>query len=82
MEKSQEQRVEELSKKVDGRFRLTSLVQKQMREYHLAGRAFMPNVRNVNELFEYVLDQVENSEIRLERPQAEEPDVLPEPAES
>ena len=33
VEKSQEGRVEELSKKTGGRFRFTSLVQKQMRDY-------------------------------------------------
>lgn len=71
MEKSQEQRVEELTKKVGGRFKLTSLVEKQMREYHLAGGAFMPNVRNTNELFEYVLAQVANDEIRLELPEGQ-----------
>jgi len=65
MQKSQEQRVEELSKLVGGRFALTALVQKRMRDYHLSGRAFMPNTRDLNELFELVLDQVENGVIRL-----------------
>ena len=76
--RSQEQRVEELSKKVGGRFKLTSLVQKQMREYHLAGRAFMPDVRNINELFEYILDQVENGEIELRLPEEIKPRELPQ----
>ena len=76
MDKSQEQRVEELTKKMKGRFKLTSLIQKQMRDYHLGGRAFMPNVKNVNELFEYVLDQIENDEIRLELPEGTEPEKL------
>jgi len=62
---SQEHRVEELSKKVGGRFRLTALIQKQLRDYHLAGRAFMPKVRNLDELFELVLDQVESNDIKL-----------------
>ena len=66
--RSQEQRVEELSKKVGGRFRLTSLIQKQMRDYHLAGRAFMPDVENLNELFGYILDQIEDGEIELRLP--------------
>ena len=68
MDVSQEKRVEELTKKLKGRFKLTALIQKQMREYHLGGRAFMPNVKNVNELFDYVLTQIENNEIRLELP--------------
>jgi len=67
--RSQEQRVEELSRKVGGRFRLTSLIQKQMKDYHLAGRAFMPDVENVNELFSYILDQVEDGEIELRLPE-------------
>ena len=72
MEKwSQEQRVEELSKKVGGRFKLSALVQKQLRDYHLAGRAFMPKVRNLDELFELVLDQIENGEIQLRGVEAE-----------
>jgi len=65
MAQSEEFRVEELSKKVGGRFRLTVLIQKQMREYHLGGRAFMPSVRNIDELFNYILDQVENEQIQL-----------------
>jgi hypothetical protein len=69
---SQEHRVEELSKKVGGRFRLTALIQKQLRDYHLAGRAFMPKVRNLDELFELVLDQVESNDIKL---RLAEPDV-------
>ncbi len=78
MERSQEHRVEELSKKVGGRFKLTSLVQKQMREYHLAGRAFMPDVANINELFDYILNQVENDEIQLRLPEQAAPKELPE----
>jgi len=66
---SQEQRVEELSKKIGGRFKLTALVQKRVREYHLTGRTFMPNVRNLDELFELVLDQVEHDELKLRLPE-------------
>jgi len=69
MRRSQEERVELLSKKVGGRFKLTALIQKQMRQYHLAGRAFMPDVRNLNELFDLVLDQVEQGLIVLEQPE-------------
>jgi len=69
MERSQEQRVEELSKKVGGRFALTALVQKRMREYHTSGRAFMPRARNVDELFDIVLDQIESGLIRLRFPE-------------
>lgn len=74
MRESQEHRVEELSKKVGGRFKLTALVQKQVRQYHLVGRAFMPDVKNLNELFEFVLDQVENEEIRLRLPESAAPE--------
>jgi hypothetical protein len=70
MKRSQEGRVEELSRKVGGRYKLTALVQKQTREYYTAGRAFMPSVRNLNELFELILDQIEAEQITL---------VLPEP---
>jgi hypothetical protein len=76
MERSQEQRVEELGRRVGGRFRLTVLLQKQIRDYHLAGRAFMPNVRNFNELVEYVLDQVERDEIQLLLPEQAQPKQL------
>ena len=75
MQRSQEQRVEELSKQVGGRFKLTALTQKRMRDYHMTGRAFMPRVRNLNELFELVLDQVEDGEIRL-RMTEEKPEPL------
>jgi hypothetical protein len=80
MEESQEERVEQLARKLKGRFKLTTLIQKQMREYHLGGRAFMPNVRNVNELFEYILTQIENGEIRLELRETAEPEKLLEGA--
>lgn len=71
MERSQEHRVEELSKKIGGRFQLTSLIQKRMREYHLGGRAFMPDVRNLDELFELVLGQIEDGQIELEEASAQ-----------
>ena len=54
-EQSQEGRIEELSGKIGGRFKLTSLLQKQMREYVRGGRAFMPSVRNTHELVDYVV---------------------------
>lgn len=72
MEKSQEQRVEELSKKVGGRFVLSSLVQKQLRDYHMGGRAFMPDVRNLNALFELVLDDIEAGRIELDFTETEQ----------
>ena len=78
MTKSQEQRVEELSRNVGGRFKLTALVQKRIREYHLAGRAFMPSVRNLNELFDLILDQVEAEQIRLVLQEDKELKELPE----
>jgi len=65
MIKSEEGRVEELSRQVGGRFKLTVLVQKQAREYYRGGRAFMPNVRNLDELFNYILDEVEDGKISL-----------------
>mgnify|MGYP001088645144 CR=1 FL=1 len=65
MERSQEGRIEELSKKVGGRFKLTALIQKQARGYYLGGRAFMPTVRNLDELFSHILDEIEEEEISL-----------------
>jgi DNA-directed RNA polymerase subunit K/omega len=65
MAKSEEGRVEDLSRQVGGRFRLTVLVQKQAREYYRGGRAFMPNVRNLDELFNVILDEVEGGKISL-----------------
>ncbi len=44
------------------------LVQKQAREYYRGGRAFMPNVRNLDELFNYILDEVEEGKISLTLP--------------
>lgn len=68
MKSTEEGRIDELSKKVGGRFRLTSLVQKQAREYVRGGGAFMPRVRNMHELFRYILDEVEQGRIRLRLP--------------
>jgi len=60
--------VEELSRKVGGRFKLTALIQKQARNYYRGGRAFMPNVRNLDELFNYILDEIEEGKIGLLMP--------------
>jgi DNA-directed RNA polymerase subunit K/omega len=76
MVRSQEQKVEELSKQVGGRFVLTALIQKRMREYHLGGRTFMPDVRNLNELFELVLEEIEQGQITLELPERAEANPL------
>lgn len=73
MAKTTGQRVEELSRELGGRFKLTSLVQKRVRDYHITGRAFMPKVKNLHELFELVLDQVENGEIQLQLPEEAPP---------
>lgn len=72
MAKRQEERIEELSRKTGGRFKLTALVQKRMREFYRAGKTFMPNVRNLDELFEYVLDEVEHNEVKLLLPEEKE----------
>ena len=74
-EKSPDQIVEELSEKLGGRFKLTALVQKQVRNYYVTGRTFMPNVKNLHELFLLVLDQVENDEIALSLPGEETPQL-------
>ena len=80
MKRSQEGRIEDLSRKVGGRFKLTALVQKQARDYYLGGRAFMPNVRNLDELFNYILDEVESDKIGLLTRGPDEP--APSPAAS
>ena len=82
MKQSQEGRVEELSRLVGGRFKLTALIQKQAREYYAAGRAFMPSVRNFNELFNYILDEIEQGKIALELPAAAPPRELEAKEES
>lgn len=76
MNRSEEGRVEELSKLVGGRFRLTVLIQKQAQDYYAAGRTFMPSVRNFDELFNYILDEIEDGKIEL---QLREPGEKPEP---
>ena len=87
MKRSEEGRVEELSKLVGGRFKLTALIQrrmieltvliqKQAQEYYAAGRTFMPSVRNFDELFNYILDEIEDGKIEL---QLREPGEKPEP---
>jgi DNA-directed RNA polymerase subunit K/omega len=73
MERSEEGRVEELSRKVGGRFRLTTLIQKQARQYYAGGRTFMPTVRNFDDLFNYILDEIEEGKIDLLMPGEEEP---------
>jgi len=77
MERSEEGRVEDLSRMVGGRFKLTVLIQKQAREYYRGGRAFMPSVRNLHELFNYILDEVEDGKVSLKLPEETEPDVSP-----
>jgi DNA-directed RNA polymerase subunit K/omega len=82
--RSEEGRVEELSRAVGGRFKLTTLIQKQARQYYEGGRAFMPSVRNFDDLFNYILDEIEEGKIDLVLPgEMEEaaPAELPEPAE-
>jgi len=65
MQQSQEGRVEELSKKAGGRFKLTALIQKQMREYVRGGGTFMPGVKNTHDLVNYILDEIEEGKISL-----------------
>lgn len=83
MQKRTGQRIEELSHDLGGRFKLTSLIQKRIRDYYVTGRAFMPKVDNLDELFELVLDQVEQGQIRLQLPEQTPPTFksLPEQEE-
>jgi hypothetical protein len=80
MAKSQEGRVEDIGRELGGRFKLTSLLQKQLREYVKGGRAFMPSVRNTHELVSHILDDVEAGNLDLDMhdgpPAATEDDVL------
>lgn len=69
MKETEEARVERISGIVGGRFRLTTLVQKRMRDFHKMGRAFMPTVRNFDELFNVVLDEVEQRKLELILPE-------------
>ena len=82
MKRSEEGRVEELSKKVGGRFKLTTLLQKQAQEYYMGGRAFMPNVRNLDELFNYILDEIEDGKIELLLPEMKAAQQAEENAEA
>ncbi len=66
MAKSQEGRVEEIGRELGGRFKLTSLLQKQLREYVKGGRAFMPSVKNTHELVSFILDDVEAGNLKLD----------------
>jgi len=78
MKKSREGRVEELSRRLGGRFKLTTLIQKQAHAYYRGGRAFMPNVRNLDELFSLILDEIDDEKIALQLPDegtAAEPDA-------
>jgi hypothetical protein len=82
MKQSEEGRVEELSRLVGGRFKLTTLIQKQAREYYVGGRTFMPSVRNFDELFNYILDEIEQKRITLVLPGEARPKTLAEKKES
>jgi len=68
VDEAEEGRIEELSKLVGGRYKLTTLVQKQAVDYIKGGRAFMPSVRNMDELFRYILDEIEGGTIALQLP--------------
>jgi len=82
MKQSEEGRVEELSRMVGGRFKLTALIQKQARDYYVGGRTFMPSVRNFDELFNYILDEIEQKKISLMLPGEGAPKAIPEKEES
>jgi len=82
MAASEEDRIEHLSKLVGGRFKLATLLQKQAREYYAGGRAFMPSVRNLDELFNYILEEVEQGKITLELRKTEEEKDEEEPEDS
>jgi len=82
MAESEEHRIEQLSRMVGGRFKLATLLQKQAREYYAGGRAFMPSVRNLDELFNYILAEVEDGKITLVlRETEEEKEEEPEDSE-
>ena len=69
MNPSEESHIEELTKRAGGRFKLTTLLLKQARDYYAGGRAFMPSVRNLDELFNYILDEIREGKVALESPQ-------------
>ncbi len=68
MRRNQDQIVEELSNKLGGRFSLTTLVIKRMRDYYSGGRTFMPKVKNQSEMFDIVLNEIEEGKIDLLKP--------------
>jgi hypothetical protein len=80
-DESQEGRVEALSQQLGGRFKLTTLLQKQMREYVQGGSAFMPSVRNTDELVDLILDRIDSGELQLVLPGETGPDEEPESEE-
>ncbi len=82
MAASEEDRIEYLSKMVGGRFKLATLLQKQAREYYAGGRAFMPSVRNLDELFNYILEEVKEGKITLVLRGTEEKEDEEEPEDS
>jgi len=82
MAASEEDRIEHLSRMVGGRFKLATLLQKQAREYYAGGRAFMPSVRNLDELFNYILEEVEEGKITLVLRETEEEEDEGEPEDS
>ena len=65
MKETEEARVERISGMVGGRFRLTTMVEKRMKDFHKMGRAFMPTVRSFDELFNIVLDELESGKYEL-----------------
>ena len=81
MKKTEEGRIAELAEKVGGRFKLATLLQKQARDYYAGGRAFMPSVKNLDELFNYILDEIEQGKITLELPEEAGTDKRVGPAE-
>ena len=82
MPASEEDRIEHLSRMVGGRFKLATLLQKQAREYYAGGRAFMPSVRNLDELFNYILEEVKEGKITLVLRGTEEEEEEEEPEDS
>lgn len=78
MRESEEARVERISGLVGGRFKLTTIILKRMQEYHKMGRAFMPTVSSFDELFNYVLDEIERGKIGLALPTAATAESLQE----
>jgi len=71
-------RLERLTRRVGGRFKLAALVQKRMQELVSADHGF--GEAKVDNLFERVLHEIEEGRIQLELPPAEP--GLPEPKET